>query len=147
MEQLPVTPRPSELPTPTNVAEQGVQNRLSALTSDWRVPLFVAAGGYGLWKFTLGALKKVPVIGGVATKLDDSAHSALKLAATAPLALPIIPLPVGQTPLQMAQGLSPRRLLSTIESTGRVNLDPIRSTLTGAQPPTTETPTPTPPTT
>lgn len=146
MEQIPAPLRPPEVVTPTSVAEQGVQNRLSTLTSDWRVPLFVAAGGYGLWKFTLGALKKVPVIGSVATKLDDSAHTALKVAAKLPLAIPIIPLPGGQTPLQVAQGLSPRRLLSEIESTGRVNLDPMRSALTGQRTSASESTPPTPPT-
>lgn len=135
MEQIPNPIRPTELPTPTRVAEQGVQNRLSALASDWRVPLFVAAGGVGLWKFTVGALKKVPIIGSMASKLDATATDSLKLAAKLPLALPIIPLPGGQTPLQMAQGLSPRRLLSDIESTGRVNLEPIRTALSGGRAP------------
>lgn len=117
----PLPSAPEGVANPSLAAEHGAQSRLHALQSDWRVPALVAAGGYGLWRFTMNALKRGPgPIRAIAEKIDGTVSDTAKLALKLPLALPVIPLPGGNTtPLEVAKAISPRRILNEIDTTGR----------------------------
>ncbi|MDB4979159.1 MAG: hypothetical protein JWM56_1345 [Candidatus Peribacteria bacterium] len=106
-----------------------MQNKLNDV-----IPLFAGIQGFWpllwmmialaiLWTGVFAALKTNEYVGGITERIKSTGQATGKLVATAPLALPIVPLPSGKrSPLDLLRSYNPNNLLRSLEQTGR--LDP-----------------------